>query len=156
MKLFHRTVRLLPDNSKFKRQHFSLAHAERSAYIFTVRNVVAARLCCHRRLSFCSQGVCVRVCVWQIRPWADTFHRQTPSIGRHSPLGRHPPGQTPWADTPGKTVLVRHPPTRWLLQRNRTAFYWNAFLYETSFRVLFSWSLSELKLVLNFVSFIVW
>ena len=110
MKLFHRTVRLLPDNSKFKRQNFSLAHAERSAYIFTVRNVVAARLCFHRRLSFCSQGVCVRVCVWQIRPWADTFHRQTPSIGRHppladTPLGRHPTGQTPpWADP-----LGRHP-----------------------------------------------
>ena len=108
MKLFDRTVRLLRDNSKFKRQHFSRACAERSAYIFTVRNVVAAMLCFHRRLWFCSQDVCVRVC-------GRHPPGQTPSLGKQAllgwrPPGKHPPGRPheqtppgqtlPWADTP--------------------------------------------------------
>ena len=55
--------------------------------VITVRNVVATRLCFHRCLSFCPQGVYV----------ADT------------------PQQNPPANTPGKHPLGRHPP-RWLLQ----------------------------------------
>ena len=46
--------------------------------LITVRNVVAARLCFHRRLWFCSQG-------WVSAP----VH-----------AGIHPPGQTPQADMP--------------------------------------------------------
>ena len=63
--------------------------------IFTVRNVVAARLCFHRCLWFCSQerGVCPGGV-------ADT------NLGRH-PLGhRHPPGQTP----PAQCMLGYTPP----------------------------------------------
>ena len=55
-------------------------------FLVTVRNIVAARLCFHRRLWFCSPGeLCIPACTG-----ADTL------------LGRHPPGRTPppWADTP--------------------------------------------------------
>ena len=48
--------------------------------LITVRNIVAARLCFHRRLWFCSGGI-------------------YPSMH----LGKHPSGQTPRADTPRQT-----------------------------------------------------
>ena len=54
---------------------------------FTVRNVVAARLCVHRG------GGCV----------ADTSLRQTPP-------GRHPQADTPWADTPCQVHAGIHTP----------------------------------------------
>ena len=60
----------------------------------TIHNVVAARLCFHRHLSFCSQGEgrgCDR-------------HPTSRPPGRHpfqaDPLGRHPSRYAPWADTP--------------------------------------------------------
>ena len=65
-----------------------------SMFFFTVRNVVAERLCFHRRLSFCSQGGCILACTG-----ADTL-RQTPPLWQtHSPPptataadGMHPTG----------------------------------------------------------------
>ena len=54
-------------------------------FIFTVRNVVAERLCFHRRLSFCSQGWCIPACTG-----TDTI----PPPGRHIP-GRHPSPRRP-------------------------------------------------------------
>ena len=62
--------------------------------IFTVLNVVAARLCFHRCLPFCSQVV------YPSMHWG----RQPP--GRHTLLGRH----SPWVDT-----LGRHPPVQCML-----------------------------------------
>ena len=66
-------MRFLPSPS----QKCSQFHA-----VFTVRNVVAARLCFHRRLSFCSGGV------YPSMHWADPPDRHP------FPLGRHPPGYT--------------------------------------------------------------
>ena len=65
--------------------------------LVTARNVVAAKLCFHRCLWFCSQGV--GGVPNSPLPWADT-PRQT-----------HPPRLTPhfWADTP----LPRQPPSLW-------------------------------------------
>ena len=66
---------------------------------FTVRNVVAARYCFHRRLSFCSLGV--RECL------ADPPGRHTPQAD--TPLGRHPPGRTPLPPSrqlPQRTVCI--------------------------------------------------
>ena len=93
---------------------YDLALAECAITITTVRNVVAARLCFHRHLWFCSWGVCVE---------------DTP-LGRHPtcadfPPGRHPPGRQPtWADTPlgryttcADTPNGRSPPPRRLQQR---------------------------------------
>ena len=43
--------------------------------------------------------------VWQTPPWPDTPPGQTPPPpGRHgqTPLGRHPPGQTPWEEPLGR------------------------------------------------------
>ena len=54
----------------------------RSVNIITVRNVVAERLCFHRRLSFCSQGVCIPACTGANTPLAD--------ISQHA-LGQTPP-----------------------------------------------------------------
>ena len=71
--------------------------------VVTVPNVVAARLCFHRRLSFCSQegGGGVSQHVLGRHPQADT------SLSADTPLWADTPsGQTPlWADTP----LGRHP-----------------------------------------------
>ena len=82
-----------------------------SQSIFTIRNVVAARLCFHRLLWFCSQG-----------GMADT-----------------PPGQThpPPPDTPSQadTPLGRHPPAR-PPPEMATA----AFLFFFLFFFYFSWS----------------
>ena len=87
--------------------------------VITVRNVVAARLCFHRHLSFCSQGgqTLGRPPTPQADPPPPGRHPpgqtlpgqtppgQTPPVGRHTP-GRHLPWtDTPWADTP----LGRHP-----------------------------------------------
>ena len=70
-------------------------------HVITVRNVVVARLCFHRHLSFCSQRA-VGWCVSQhalgqtTPPWADTPHSaDTTPLSRHPPLGRyHPPPPT--------------------------------------------------------------
>ena len=71
--------------------------------IFTVRNVVAARLCFHRHLSFCSQEG-----MYPSMHWADTSQADTP-------LGRQPPPSwadtpTPWVDIPWQTPT---PPGPW-------------------------------------------
>ena len=75
-------------------------------HIFTVRSVVAERLCFQRLLSFCSQVYPSmhwgRQPPADPSPWADT-HWQTPSRAdtnwedtpRLTPPGKHPPGQTP-------------------------------------------------------------
>ena len=54
--------------------------------IITVCNIVAARLCFHRRLSFCSQGGCITACTGAdtLSPQADT----TPQTD--TPPARHP------------------------------------------------------------------
>ena len=63
--------------------------------IYTVLNVVAARLCFHRRLPFCSQKV------YPSMHWG----RQTP--GRHTPWADTPPRvDTPWADIPQPSVCL--------------------------------------------------
>ena len=69
--------------------------------IFTVLNVVAARLCFHRRLPFCSQGV------------YPSMHWSRQPTGRHTLLGRHSPRvDTPWADIPQPSVcLDTHTPS---------------------------------------------
>ena len=68
----------------------------------TIHNVVAARLCFHRHLSFCSQGEgrgCDR-------------HPTSRPPGRH-PFQADPPGQTPQQIRPlGRHPLVRHPLAR--------------------------------------------
>ena len=65
----------------------------RHVVLITVRNVVEARLCFHRHLSFCSQreGVCIPACTGLDTP-----------LDRHSLLADTPPPQadTPQADTP--------------------------------------------------------
>ena len=61
--------------------------------VITVRNIVAERLCFHRRLSFCSQGE--RVC-GRHTPGRDSVGRHPP--GRH-PVGRYPLARHPWPDT---------------------------------------------------------
>ena len=66
-----------------------LKWSSRDLSLFTVRNIVTARLCFHRHLWFCSQAK---------------------GCGRHTPPGRNPPGQTPlpsacW-DTPPCPVHV--------------------------------------------------
>ena len=53
--------------------------------LITVRNVVAARLCFHRRLSFCSQGGCIPACTWADTPRPATA---TSTDGTH-PTGMH-------------------------------------------------------------------
>ena len=65
-------------------------------FLFTVRSVVAERLCFHRPLSFCSQlGVCIPACTGADTP------------GRHSPhLVRHPPRQTPPGRPLQRTVRI--------------------------------------------------
>ena len=60
-------------------------------HIFTVRNVVAARLCFYGHLSFCSRGG---------------------GVSQHA-LGRHPPGPTP---SPVQCMLrYTHPPAQCML-----------------------------------------
>ena len=86
-----------------------------STHLITVLNVVAARLCFHRHLSFCSQWGCLvdtlnrhplgRHPLGRHTPWADTQWADTPrqnSPRENSPLGRSPPWQT--------LPLARHPP----------------------------------------------
>ena len=46
-------------------------------FLVTFCNVVAARLCFHRRLWFCSQGVCIPACIGADTPLADTPSRHT-------------------------------------------------------------------------------
>ena len=128
-----------------KRQWFGLASVSITVpeqldtcdTLVTVRNVVAARLCFHRCLSFCSQGRGMYPNMHPgYTPWADTSPEQTkPPPGRH-PLGRHPPAQcmlgytppadtllpsacwdtppradsTPWADTPCPVHAGIHTP----------------------------------------------
>ena len=55
--------------------------------IFNTRNEVWARLCFHRHVWFCSQGVCLSTC------WDTTSQEQTPPPpqSRHPPGSRHPP-----------------------------------------------------------------
>ena len=70
-------------------------------FFFTVRNVVAERLCFHNRVSKILSGGSVSH--WGRPPG------QTPPPGRHTPLGRHPPN--------GHCS-------------GRYASYWNAFLFS--------------------------
>ena len=76
--------------------------------VITVRNVVAARKCFHRCLSFCPQGgggVC------QTPPGRSIPPAQTPPLDRHTPPGQtHSPGQThpPPRQTPLRQI-GRHP-----------------------------------------------
>ena len=80
-----------------------------SGAIFTVRNVVAARLCFHRHLSFCS-----RMCVYPNMHWdRHPLSRHTPPLGRYSPE-QTPPGRHPrWTKKP----LCSDTPLRRPLQR---------------------------------------
>ena len=90
-----------------------------SGLIFTVRNVVAARLSFHRRLSFCSQGggVFSQHALGQTPPWADT---PLPSAcwDTHHPhpaqcmLGYTPPTQCMLGYTPPTNACwdKGHPP----------------------------------------------
>ena len=100
---FKRTMSLSSNDQNIAFSKYS----ECNVHIFSVRNVVAARLCFHRRLSFCSQGV-----------WQTPFLGRCPQ-GRH-PLDRHPLGTHPLADTP--------PPTRDGYCSGWYASYWNAFM----------------------------
>ena len=68
-------------------------------FLFTVRYVVAARLCFHKRLWFCSQGGV-----------ADTPRADTPPCGRTYP-GQTPPTQCMLGYTPSHPVHSGvHPP----------------------------------------------
>ena len=66
-------------------------YSECNVHIFTVCNVVAARLCFHRHLPLRSQGGVADT------PWADTPHQQTPPArvptrtGKPGKMGRHFP-----------------------------------------------------------------
>ena len=96
--------------------------------IFTVRNVVAERLCFHRRLSFCSQGGCIPACTG-----ADTPPGQTPLWADRHPQADTPGQKPPWADTPGQTRPQADTSSNghcsgWY------ASYWNAFLFSQNFR----------------------
>ena len=93
----HRSCFLEFDRSVLFRTEYFLKLL--SSALFTVRNVVMARLCFHSCLRFCSQGGCVAD-----TPQADTPLGQTLPLGRLSPGINHFPADTPWADTP------RHPP----------------------------------------------
>ena len=88
----------------------------RSIFKFTtVRNVAAARLYFHRRLSVIlfTGGVCPSAC------W-DTHSLGRHPLGRHTPpdryplgrypLGRYPLGRHPQADTPRQTSPGQRPP----------------------------------------------
>ena len=88
----------------------SSTHMVQTPLFIIVRNVVAARLCFRRRLSFCSQ----RSCVYPSMHWGRHLLGRPP--GRQPP----PPRQTsPRADTP---------PPRWPLQWT-VRILWNAFLF---------------------------
>ena len=117
--------------------------------LITVHNVVAARLCFHRCLSFCSQGGGL----YPSMHWADPPGQKYP-LGRNTPWagtppGRHPPGQIPliqcmlgythtlpsacWdTHTPANCMLGYTPPpggycSGWYIS------YWNVFLSRKNF-----------------------
>ena len=91
-------------------------------FIITVRNVIAARLCFHRHLSFCSQGGggCV----------ADTPNQTLPP--GHTPQADTPWTDTPRADTPLAQCMLGYPPPTGGHCSGRYASYWNAFLFNCS------------------------
>ena len=86
-------------------------------------NKVTARLCFHRCLWVCSQGMAGR------QPWADTTPGQTPPLGRHpprsAPLSQTHPwadtpwADTPWADTPSRVDTSRQTPLPWQTPTSR-------------------------------------
>ena len=70
---------------------FAFVRCHYQMVIVTVRNVVAERLCFHRRLPFCSHGGCVPACTGADTPREDT-PRQTPPPTATAADGTHPTG----------------------------------------------------------------
>ena len=124
-----------------------------SYVIVTARKRSFRRLCFHRCLSVCPRGGVSAPLHAGIHPPRTRGRHPPPWDQRQTPLGRHPPGRHPWADTPhpgtrgrppwADTPLGRHPPGQTppgqtppctvhagiRSTSGRYASHWNAFLF---------------------------
>ena len=80
--------------------------------LVTVSNVVAARLCFHRHLWFCSWGGrCIKVCTGADTPLADSSPPRADTPQADTSPGQTPPQQTPSPPPPTATVADGTQPT---------------------------------------------